>query len=167
VGADDDRRERLRRAQEALTRALLEGAPPPPGFRAEDVRAAAESLASKRRHEAAHAWPALVAALGDRFAERFDAFARMTPLPARGGPLADGEAFARALAREAPLGDAVRWELLRVRLRWARRKEGLVPRRGWALVLGRLPQARCLVLGLRWPGGGERWLRLPYFAGGR
>ena len=81
-------RERLRAAQAELLKALVQGAPPPVDFEAEDVVAAAESLADKRRHEAMHAWPGLTGALGEGLAARFEAFAQRHPLPAFGGPLA-------------------------------------------------------------------------------
>jgi hypothetical protein len=153
----DDARERLAEAQEAFLRALLEDTEVPPGFDRSDVEAAAESLASKRRQAVARAWPSLARALGERFRERFDAFARTTSLPSRGGPLADGRAFIETLAHEEPLPDAVHRQVLAVDLRFRRRREGLVPRGGFSMVHGVLPETRRRVLGFRWADHGERW----------
>ncbi|HEX5752496.1 MAG TPA: hypothetical protein VFZ09_40195 [Archangium sp.] len=157
----DDARHRLERAQAGFLRALTGSAPSPPGFERSDVEAAAESLASKRRRAVARTWPSLARALGDGFRERFDAFARQTPLPARGGPLADGRAFIELLSREGPLPEAVSRQVLGVDLRFRRSGDGLVPRRGFSLVHGVLPASGYRLLGIRWAGHGERWFRLP------
>jgi hypothetical protein len=157
----DDARHRLAEAQAGFLRALTGSAETPPGFERSDVEAAAEALASKRRRAVARTWPSVAQALGDGFRERFDAFARQTPLPARGGPLADGRAFIEALSREAPLPEAVSRQVLAVDLRFRQSGEGLVPRRGLSLVGGVLPASRRVLVGIRWAGHGERWLRLP------
>jgi hypothetical protein len=154
-----DARDRLAEAQEAFLRSLLENAEAPPGFDRSDVAAAAEALASKRRQAVARAWPSLVQALGDGFRERFDAFARVTPLPSRGGPLADGRAFIEALAHEGPLPESVHRQMITVDLRFRRCRDGLVPRSGFSVVRGVLPETGHLVLGLRWAGHGERWFQ--------
>ncbi len=157
----DDPRARLRAAQEALAHAVVKAAPPPPGFDPERTRAAAAALASKRCHEVAQAWPALARALGDGYPERFAAFARRMPLPAMGGPLADGHAFARELRRERRLPDEARLALLAVELRYTRTRAGLEHRRGGAVVVDILPETGVLILALRWRGFGERWIRVP------
>jgi hypothetical protein len=161
----DEGRERLAEQQAALVRALTASGEAPAGFDAERLRLAATSLANKRRQEVARAWPALVRCLGERFRERFDAFAEKTPLPSEGGPLADGRAFARALAREV-WTDEARLEVLAVDLRQARCAGGLRPRRGVAVKVAWLRERRRLVVGVRAPGVGIRTLALP-FVGGR
>jgi hypothetical protein len=154
-----EERARLAEAQAELVRALVAGGPAPAGFDAARLALAARSLANKRRQETAHAWPALARCLGDDFAERFSAFAR-EPLPARGGPLADGRAFAATLPARL-LDDDARLEVLAVDLRQRRARDGLVARRGPALRWAWLPRARRLVLGVRLPGLGVRLLAVP------
>jgi hypothetical protein len=154
-------RARLAQAQAELLRALTTGGAPPPGFDTAQLGVAAAALAAKRRREAAHAWPALVAALGPCFAPLFADFASRVPLPVHGGPLADGRAFARDLQARGALPDAGRLEALLVDLRYLRRLDGLVPRRGVAVRAAWLRQDRRVVLGVRLPGLGVRWLALP------
>ncbi len=134
-----DGRARLAEQQAALVRALTGRGDPPAHFDAERLRLAASSLASKRRQEAARAWPALARCLGERFRERFDDFAAQTPLPAQGGPLADGRAFVQTLAA-GEWTDDVRLEVLAVDLR-----------RGARLRIAWLRQARRLMIGGRLP----------------
>ncbi len=154
-------RARLAAMQADLVAALAAGAGPPAGFDAERVRLAAASLASKRRQAVARAWPDLAAALADRFGPRFEAFAAQTPLPAAGGPRADGRAFAAWLARQGELPEACRLHALAVDLRYVRTAAGLRPRRGPALKALLLRQARSLVLAVYFPWLGERWLSIP------
>lgn len=135
-------------------RSTLSGTPRPPGSVA---HTAAQSLAIKRRRAAARAWPDLAAALGDRFPERFADFAAGTPLPGRGGALADGRVFAVWLRRRGELPEAARLELMAVDLRYRAQADGLVARRGPSFRVALLRQPRCLVLALRWPGLGEWW----------
>jgi hypothetical protein len=135
--------------------------PVPGGFDSARLQAAAASLANKRAQSVARTWPGMADALGDRFAERFAAFAATTPLPRHGGPLADGHAFARWLASAGELPAAVRLHLLAVELRYAVRSDGLVPRRGPALKAVLLRQPRRLVIAVRMPWLGERWFTIP------
>ena len=146
-------RERLAAEQAALVRALVDGGPVPGGFDPERVRATSAALARKRAREVARAWPVLAAELGEDFTGRFLAFAAGRPPPARGGALADGLAFARDLAGRGRLpGDA--------------RVEGLLaaghlsasPARLAATLAG---PPRRLVVTVRLPGLGDRWLSLP------
>jgi hypothetical protein len=148
--------------QAGLVRALTGHAAAPPGFNAARVEAAADALLAKRRRAVARAWPALVHSLGEEFRSRFDAFARTTPLPSRGGPLADGWAFAAAMARQGPLPEAVLQQALAVRLRYRQRKEGLIPRRGLSMTGAAIPETGRLLLGIRLAGAGERWFSLPF-----
>jgi hypothetical protein len=146
-------RERLAAQQAALVRALVDGGPPPVGFDPARLRATAAALARKRAREVARAWPALAADLGDDFGARFLADAAHRPPPAAGGALADGLAFARAVARERRLSGDARVERLVARARLSRRRARL------AVAVGGPP--RRLVLTVRSPGLGERWLSLP------
>jgi hypothetical protein len=144
-----------------LLDSLTRGSAPPPGFDADRLQLAAVTLAVKRRREAAHAWPDLAAALGAQFRPLFDDFAARTPLPARGGPRADGRAFAQDLDRRGALPDAGRLEVLQVDLQQRRCHDGLVPRRGPALRLAFLRRSRQLVVGLRLPGFGTHVFAFP------
>jgi hypothetical protein len=161
----DAARRQLASGQEALLRALVGAEEPPAGFDAGRVRLAADSLVSKRTRAAARTWPALAGALGPSFGTRFAAHAARTPLPRRGGALADGLAFARALPREETRGldDAARLERLGVALRYRRagRDGSLVPRRGPAAAGAWLRQSPRWVAAVRVPPFGPWWLSLP------
>jgi hypothetical protein len=106
-------REELAAAQAALVAALVAGEPPPPGFDAGRVNAAARALTHKRAGEVARAWPGLAAAHGPRWATVFAAWARHRPT--RGSWL-DGWDFARAHRDSLPSGAAL--ELLRCEAGW-------------------------------------------------
>jgi hypothetical protein len=153
-----DARARLAAEQARLVRALAGDGEPPDGFDAGRLRAAAAALAHKRARAAARAWPALARALGEGFEARFADFAARTPLPEKGGPLADGRAFAAELAARGELPDEGRLEALAVDLRHRRTAAGLRPRRGAVLKVAWLRGARRLVLGVRLPWLGVRWL---------
>ena len=135
--------------QAQLLDALLRGDEPPEGFAVAQAGAAGRSLRRKRARAVAAAWPALALDLGDGFAERFDAFARVVDAPPSGDPYADGRAFARALGRDVRLGDAARAELLLMRAGLRRRGMFL----GAASL--RRPHRRLLVA-VRLPGLGAR-----------
>jgi len=153
----------LARAQAELLACLTKGGPPPAGFDGERLRVAAAALADKRRREVAHAWPALARALGEDFAPLFYDFAARVPYPARGGPLADGRAFARDLQACGALSAGGRLEALRIDLEYATIPGGLVRRRGPALRLALAREPRRLVVGIRLPGLGPRALVLPWW----
>ena len=118
-------RERLAAEQAALVRALVGGGPVPGGFDPGRVRATAAALARKRAREVARAWPALAAELGGEFTARFLADAARRPPPARGGALADGLAFADALARRGRLPPGARVERLLAAARLSPRRARL------------------------------------------
>ncbi len=146
----DEARARLADCQTELVRALTGQGDAPPGFEPERLRAAAVSLERKRLREVALAWPALVQALGDDFGPRFRAFAAGRPLPAAGGPLADGRAFARTLAAREWTDD-LRLAVLAADLR----------RRRPAVAVARLRQARRLVVAIHLPPFGAYRVSLP------
>jgi hypothetical protein len=144
---------RLAAEQAALVRALVAGGPVPEGFEPDRVRATAAALARKRAREVARAWPVLAADLGEVFTDRFVAFAAGRPPPATGGAMADGLAFARALARQGRLSDGARVEAMLAAARLSPR-----PARLAATLAGRPPR---LVVLARAPGLGERGFSLP------
>jgi hypothetical protein len=146
-------RQRLATEQAALVRALVDGGPVPGGFDPGRVRATSAALARKRAREVARAWPGLAAELGPDFTERFLADAARRPPPARGGALADGLAFADALAGEGGLSPNARVERLLAAARLSTR-----PARLAATLTG---PPRRLVATVRAPGLGERWLSVP------
>jgi hypothetical protein len=153
-----DLRRQLAEEQARLVEALTRSGALPEGFDGDRLRAAAESLLRKRTREAAHAWPALARALGESFDEKFRDFAGRVPLPHEGGPLADGRAFAADLAARGELPDEGRLEALTVDLHYRRTARGLKRRRGLAVRVIRLRQARRLVIAVRLPWLGVRWL---------
>jgi hypothetical protein len=146
--------------QEALVRALAGQGPAPDGFDAEQITATAESLLKKRTRTVARVWPALARSLGDAFAVQFGEYARRTPLPRDGSPLADGYAFAQGLARRGELTEDARWELLAVQLQYCFTGNGPVGRR-WPVVktiwMSR-PRRLVIAIGGRW---GPRWWTIP------
>jgi hypothetical protein len=153
-------RERLAAAQAALVRALAQGAPIPPGFDAARIQETAEALLSKRRRWVERSWPRLVAALGESFRSRFEAWARENPMELEASALADGRRFADALlaAREFP--DRAREELLTFEVRFRLSEHGLVARRG--LTFKAMRTGAATLLAARLPGGRVLRLRLPF-----
>lgn len=145
--------------QAAFAEAVIAGAPPPPGFSVERVRAAAASLANKRRGSVARAWPGLAAGLGDELRPLFAAYASSVPHPLEGGPLADGLAFGDWLEARGRLPPGAEGQRLSVRLRHRRAPGGLRRRRGPWLAVGRI-QGRW-VAAVYIPPLGERWWWLP------
>jgi hypothetical protein len=154
-------RSRLATMQAQLASALACQSPPPVGFDAERIQAAAAALATKRQRAVARAWPGLTEALGDCFGELFRAYARTTALPRVGGPLADGRAFVRFVAGARELPEGIRIQALAVDLRYAAAGDGLVPRRWPSLKAAFLSNPRRLIVALRVPRIGERWLSVP------
>jgi hypothetical protein len=153
VSAAPAARDRLAAGQAALVRALVGGGPVPGGFDPGRVRATSTALARKRAREVARAWPVLAAELGGEFTGRFLAFAAGRPPPARGGALADGLAFARALAGQGRLPGNARVEAL-----LAAAHLSPSPARLAATLAG---PPRRLVVTVRAPGLGDRCLSLP------
>jgi hypothetical protein len=107
--------EELARTQAALVAALVAGAPTPPGFDEQLVRATASTLRVKRAGEVAHAWPALAASFGPRWTSTFAGWAEGR---APAGSLRDGWDFARELAGRGALGGAAHVELAEREARW-------------------------------------------------
>lgn len=136
----------LAEQQAALMAALVAQASPPPGFDADRVRAAAAALAFKRARAVLQAWPGLRRSLGETYRARFAAYAEAHPIPAVGGPLADGRAFVRDLASSVCLPDDVRVQALVLDTRFRRTPTGIVRRRVPIPRLAWLPDARTIAI---------------------
>ncbi|MES2889767.1 MAG: hypothetical protein V4739_17365 [Pseudomonadota bacterium] len=155
----------LREQQAALMAALSGQGPMAAGWDADRVRATAVALVHKRSRSVARTWPSLKAMLVDDYVACFARYASQHPLPREGGALADGRAFARWLAPLNDWSDAVHRQALQVDLHHAQDAAGLRVRRGPSVRLAWLPGARCWLLGMRWPGWGEREFSLRWVRG--
>jgi hypothetical protein len=154
-------RKQLDEQQAELMRALTTLDQPPQGFNPERLVASALSLHRKRFRVAARVWPRLFAALGNDAELLFAEYASLTPLPAEGGPLADGRGFAVFLDRKNRLPDDGRVESLVVDLHRAKTPRGLTPRQGFTFRVALLHNPRRIVMGFRLPALGVRWFSLP------
>jgi hypothetical protein len=154
-------RARLAVQQAALVTALMARGEPPPDFDEVRLRAAAASLARKRARAVARAWPGMAAGLGRRFARLFGAYAEEAAPPRKGGPLADGRAFARRLAAQGELPESGRLQALTVDMRYAGGPDGLVPRKWPSCKVAWLQQSLRLIVVVWLPWLGEHWLSIP------
>jgi hypothetical protein len=150
--------------QARLLRALIRGEAFPDGFAADKAAAASRSLWRKRMRAVASAWPALTVALGERYEDRFEAYARAVAPPAVGDGFSDGLAFARTLSRAELTGDA-RVELLLARAVVRGRAGTLRDRRGLFAGAVVLRDPRRVVVVLRAPLAGRRLLTVGRRAG--
>ena len=155
-----DARQRLADAQSELVRALVCNQNAPTAFDAARVRVTADTLLRKRARAVAHTWPNLARALGPRFDDRFMAYARRTATPG-GGPMVDGRRFARALERAGELPDEARMETLAFDARYEFDESRITARRRFAFGATRLQSSARLLIVIRLPLIGERWLNLP------
>ncbi|MFE6863340.1 hypothetical protein [Nocardia sp. NPDC057668] len=89
----------LAEQQAALVRALVTGAPPPPGFDAGDLDATAHALLHKRAGDLARRFPVFAHACGPDFTALFLAWARTRP---KVSTAADAAAFAAHLGVPPP-----------------------------------------------------------------
>lgn len=120
----------LEQLQAALARSLVASeaakaeAPLPPGIAAEDIRQGRRTLRRKRLSYTRSLLPRTAAALGDRFAECFFAFAEEHHPSGFRAPLLDAVAFSRWLCRRPDLPpwirESARWEALFCRWTLAR-----------------------------------------------
>ena len=149
-----DARASLADDQARLVAALAGRGHVPDGFDAARVSLAATTLVAKRRKCVARARPMLAGSLGDRFVERFAAFAAAEP-PHPGGPAADGQAFAEWLDRQGLLPEPAVPELLAASLWHRRRRFGVRVRRASGRIW----------LAIRLPALGVRLLSLPPLRG--
>ncbi len=123
-----DPRARLAARQAELVRALYGGSPAQ-GLDQHRVRLTSNALARKRARAVARAWPALPRELGAQYAERFVAYARVTP-PPDAGAFADGLAFSQVMAREQRLSGDARIEHMLATTCNKLRRNRLAARRG-------------------------------------
>jgi hypothetical protein len=156
-----DARTRLASSQLELVQALVGNGAKPAEFDASRIQATADALLLKRTHSVARSWPSLARSLGPAFDERFSNYARSRPPLHDGGPLADGRAFARAVAQDVALADDAALEALLFDLRYRISEERVVARRGFFFGLAQLNQSQRLVIGIRLPLFGERLINLP------
>jgi len=156
-----DARKNLAAAQLELMRALTSGERPPAGFDASRIQATADLLRLKRARSVAHQWPRLARSLGPAFLDRFALYAQGHPAEQEGGALAEGRAFARAIARAGALADEAALELLAFDLRYRISRERAIARRGISFSVRLLKQSLRLVIAIRLPVLGERWLNIP------
>jgi hypothetical protein len=136
----DDTRQQLAFMQAQVMRALVEGKTAPAGFDRGRLEAAAEALLLKRARAVAQAWPQLARLLGDEFA--------------------DGRAMISWLERAGLLTDEGRLEAFVFDARYRLHKGVITRRRGPAVRVRRLGAMRRLVILLRLPVFGERWLKV-------
>jgi hypothetical protein len=105
-------RERLAGAQADLLRALLASGEIPAGFAEDRVCAEVIVLRNKRRRVTVHIRPDLRQALGDRFAELFDAYAAGHPRTEGTRAREDADAFGDWLIERGELSaPRKRWRL--------------------------------------------------------
>jgi hypothetical protein len=151
----------LARRQAELIASLVGEEPPPSGFDAARLRVAAAGLRSKRSRAIRKSWPQLARALGPDFAAAVERHVRVVTSAPPSGALGDGRALARSLAVEGRLPWEGRLELLAAELRgrWPADGRRLQRRAGVAAAWRRSPAE--LVVAVRLPWLGERWLRLP------
>ena len=154
----DDARQQLAVMQAQLVRALVEGANAPATFDHERLEAAAEALVLKRARAAARVWPQLARAMNEAFAVGFAAYARDNSLPRDGSPLADGRVFIDWLEHAGLLNDEGRLEAFAFDARYRIRQNAIIRRRGPLLRVMRLARMRRLIIVVRLPLVGERWL---------
>jgi len=121
----DEQRDQVSGEQEALVRALVGAAPPPPTFDADRVTTAAASLVGKRAREVADSWPQLARCLGPRLTERFLDWADSHPVPTGiSNPWADGLAFQLAEVSSSELDTDAIMERQRGRAQAVVRRSG-------------------------------------------
>ena len=156
-----DSRARLAEAQSELARALMGHGRMPAEFEHSRLTAASDALLMKRARGVASSWPVMTGALGERFYERFVRYARENRIPREGGSLSDGRLFAGALARAGELPEEGRLEALAFDARYTARGDGFISRKGFSIRVARLKQPPRLVMIIRHPRLGERWLRVP------
>ena len=154
-------RSKVAAAQRELIRALVSNGELPPEFDCSRVRAAADALLQKRAKSVARVWPGLAHSLGASFHEQFSHYAEARPVLRDGGPLADGREFARLLSQDAALSDDAIVEVLTFDLRYRVAGSKVVARRGLSFCAGLLKQSHRLIVAVRLPITGERWIRFP------
>ena len=154
-------RSRYDAEQAAFVRSLIRGDAFPAGVDEGKAAAASRSLWRKRVRAVAAAWPALALALGERYEERFERYARAVPPPAVGHGYTDGLAFAGTLS-PAELDDDARVELLLARAAIVTGRGGSFrDRRGIYAGAASLREPRRILVALRAPVAGRRVFVIP------
>lgn len=156
-------RAKLASRQRGLLQALNGNASEVTSFDEKQIAAVSAALLQKRMRGVAKAWPALAAALGERFGQLFAEYARSASYPAHGAHLADGCRFAATLARCGKLPSAGWLAVLRFELRYKEIGDKWVPRRLPVLRLALLRRPFACALALRLPWLGEHC----FFFGGK
>ncbi len=158
-------RSRYEAEQAAFVRSLIRGDAFPAGLDEDKAAAASRSLWRKRVRAVAAAWPALALALGERYEERFEQYARAVPPPAVGHGYTDGLAFAGTLSRDE-LDDDARVERLLARADIVTGRAGAFrDRRGlYARAVSRREPRRIVVV-VRAPVVGRRVFVVPLARG--
>lgn len=151
-------RARLSDAQLELVRSLAGQGSLPEGFDRTRIAAATEALRLKRARAVAGSWPALACALGEGFDERFARYAQENSIPLKGGPLADGRLFARALEQAGEFPDEAILEKLAFDVRYASASCGYSPRRGLSIRAAIIKRPLRFIMVVRHSLFGERWL---------
>jgi hypothetical protein len=154
----DNARQQLASMQAQLVRALVEGTDAPATFDPKRLEAAAGALLLKRSRAVAQAWPQLARTMNEAFAAHFAAYARVNPLPGDGNSLADGRGFIDWLERAGLLTDEGRLEAFAFDARYRIRNGAVISRRGPTVRARRLKATRRLIIVVRLPLLGERWL---------
>ena len=155
-------RSRYEAEQAAFVRSLIRGDAFPAGVDEDKAAAASRSLWRKRVRAVEAAWPALAIALGERYEERFEQYARAVPPPAVGHGYTDGLAFARTLAPQELDDDDARVELLLARAAIVTRRAGSFrDRRGLYAGAVSLREPRRIVVVVRAPVAGRRVFVVP------
>jgi hypothetical protein len=142
-------------------RALVGNEIAPDGFDRARIQAAADALLLKRAHSVARAWPELARSLGPTFDERFARYARSQPMLQGVGPMLDGRRFAHLLAREGHLADDASVEVLAFDARNRVNGIGVAARRRIWIGAAFLRRSVRLIIAIRLPLFGERWINLP------
>ena len=156
-----DARTRIAADQLEVVRALVGNEIAPDGFDRARIQAAADALLLKRAHSVARAWPELARSLGPTFDERFARYARSQPMLQGVGPMLDGRRFAHLLAREGHLADDASVEVLAFDARNRVNGDGVAARRRIWIGAAFLRQSVRLIIAIRLPLFGERWINLP------
>jgi hypothetical protein len=155
-----DARTKLAAAQLKLVLALAGIRDAPDEFDRSRIEAARDVLHEKRARSVAHVWPRLARALGDSFDSVFASYARVAPIPRSGGALADGRAFVRELKRAGMLPEEGQLEAIAFDLHYAIRRNKTVTR-SLAFRAAVFRESRRIVIAVRLPIIGERWLNIP------
>ena len=138
--------------QAALMAALSGQGAMPEGFRHDRLEAARSALALKRMRAAGRSWPAVERLLGDSFSTAFTQYAKDTPLPQEGGPMADGRTFVGWLSESHSLTDEIRLLALQFDVCNKRHPKGWRPRRWGHAAWVWLPDGQHWLVGVRIPG---------------